>query len=257
MQSVRYMLKTLYFSILLLGTVNLACKKSDTKTPEDNYPAVAETKPQYNNTSFGVYKGVVIGSVGTIIFRINNGDGIVKGYLNIDNQKDTLSTSQSVTAGQPLVNLVFTGRFSSMTLSADADGSNAVISNLVITGHPNARALIFHENSTQPLLCYGGTFSGDLNGTICFVKTGSAIRSEPVYFLAKASVDTFFLRGNAVPETDTARTHTHYMYDLGNPVRTFSGYPTFSSTAVTGPWVSYYPPTASTLRGTISCVRTY
>lgn len=256
-KSVRSMLKNAFLFALLISGFILSCKKPDTKLPDDSFPAIAETKPQYNNTSFGVYKGVVIGSVGTIVFRINNGDAIVKGYLNIDNQKDTLSTTQSVVAGQPLVNLAFTGRFSSMTLSADADGSNAVISNLVIAGHPNARALLVHENSTQPVLCYGGTFSGDLNGTICFVKTGAAIRSAPVLFLAKASVDTFFLRGNAVPETDSSRTHTHYMYDLGNPVRTFSGYPTFSSAAVTGPWVSYYPPTASSLRGTINCVRTY
>jgi hypothetical protein len=241
------------FTLLILGS----CKKSDTKPVESGFPTSAETKPQYNNTTFGVYKGVIIGSVGTIVLKINNGDTIIRGYLNIDNVKDTLSTTQQISTGQPVINLNFTGRFSSMTLSANADGSNAQLSNLIIVGHPNATALVVHENSNQQVLCYGGTFSGDLNGTICFVKVGTSIRSAPVNFLAKVSIDTFFLKGNCIPEIDSSRTHTHYMYDLGNPVRTFSGYPTFSNTNVAGPWVSFFPPTNTTFRGTINCVRTY
>lgn len=249
----KYRLLIILYASLLFH----ACKKSGQNEVPDGFASVPETKPQYNNTSMGVYKGVIIGSVGTIVIKINNGDNLIKGYLAIDNVKDTLSTSQTVTAGQPIVNLNFTGTISSMTLSANADGSDAQISNLSITGHPNAKALVIHENSTQLVMCYGGTISGDLNGNICFVKVGAAIRSEPANFLAKVSIDTFFLKGNCVPETDTVRTNTHYMYDLGNPVRTFSGYPTFSNTAVTGPWVSFFPPTNSTLRGTINCARTY
>lgn len=251
------MLKSIFSFTILLPLILVSCKKSETKPVESGFPSAAETKPQYNNTSFGVYKGVVIGSVGTIVLKINNGDTVIRGYLSIDNVKDTLSTTQQVAAGQPIVNLNFTGRISSMTLSANADGSNALLSNLIIAGHPNATALIVHENSNQQVLCYGGTFSGDLNGTICFVKVGTPIRSAPVNFLAKISIDTFFLKGNCIPETDSSRAHTHYMYDLGNPVRTFSGYPTFSNTNVTGPWVSFFPPTNSTFRGTINCVRTY
>lgn len=252
------MLKNILYTALVIALVFPFCKKTgSTPQPPAGFPSSAETKPQYNNTSFGVYKGIVVGSAGTIIIRINNGDTLVKGYLNIDNLKDTLSTTRKLTAGQPIVNLNFNGRFSSLTMSADADGNNAQITNLVITGHPGARALIVHENSTQQLLCYGGTFTGDLNGTICFIKTGTAPRSEPVYFLAKASTDTFFLKGYGIPEMDSARTHTHYIYDLGNPVRTFSGYPTLTLANVTGSWVSFFPPTNSNLRGSINCTRTY
>ncbi|MBI5371520.1 MAG: hypothetical protein HZA79_05780 [Sphingobacteriales bacterium] len=243
--------------LIALALIGSACKKTKTESSSGGLPVSPETKPQYNNTSFGVYKGVVVGSTGTIVIRINNGDTIVKAYLSIGNNKDTLSANQPVIAGQPILDLDFTGRISSMTLSANADGSNAQVTSLTITGHPNAGALVVHENSTQQVLCYEGTFSGDLNGTICFVKVGTLIRSEPVNFLAKVPADTFFLKGNCVPETDTLRTHTHYMYDLGNPVRTFSGYPTFSNTNVTGPWVSYFPPTNTTFRGTINCTRTY
>ncbi|MBL7740391.1 MAG: hypothetical protein JNK14_14335 [Chitinophagaceae bacterium] len=250
-------MKKLVSLIIALTLVAIACKKTKTDPPPDGFPTSAETKPQYNNTSFGVYKGIIVGSTGTVVLRINNGDTIVKGYLSIGSVKDTLSTTQQLVAGQPILSLNFSGRISSFTLSANADGSNAQITNLNIAGHPNAKALVVHENSTQQVLCYEGTISGDLNGAICFVKTGTPIRSEPVSFLAKISSDTFFLKGNCIPETDTLRTHTHYMYDLGNPVRTFSGYPTFSNTNVTGSWVSFFPPTGTTFRGTINCIRTY
>lgn len=251
------MLKTNISLTFLVLFIFVSCKKSDTKPLESGFPSAAETKPQYNNTTFGVYKGIVIGSVGTIVLKINNGDTIIRGYLSIDNIKDTLTTTHQVSPGQPILNLEFTGRISSMALSANADGSNAQLSNLIITGHPNATALLVHENSDQQVLCYGGTINGDLNGTICIVKVGMPIRSAPVNFLAKVSIDTFFLKGNCIPEMDSSRTHTHYMYDMGNPVRTFSGYPTFSNTNVTGPWVSFFPPTNTTFRGTINCVRTY
>lgn len=250
-------MKTIVYLFALSVILFSACKKSSTEEQlPDGLPKTAETKSQYNNTSFGVYKGVILGSSGNIILRINNGDNTVKGYLTIDNQNDTLATTQQLIAGQPIVNLNLTGRISSMTFSANADGSNAKISNLNIAGHPNPTALIVHENSTQQVLLYEGTFSGDLNGRINFVKIGTPIRSQPVEFIAKISTDNFYLRGQAVPEVDTARTNTHYMYDYGNPVRSFEGYPTFTQTKVTGTYASYVN-NVGLFRGTFDCIRTY
>jgi len=175
--------------------VLFACQKSyNTTTPTATGLATAsETKAQYNNTSFGVYKGVVIGSTGTIVFKINNGDNLLKGYLAIDNIKDTLTTTQVVVAGQPINNVNFTGRISSMTLSANADGSNAIVTNINITGHNNVAVLIIHENSTKQVFCYEGTYSGNLSGTLNCARVG-ANEGDTAYVLAKIN-DTLVVQG--------------------------------------------------------------
>ena len=57
--------------LVIYATLFLTCQKSahnsETNNGNDNgLPTSAETKPQYDNTSFGVYKGVVIGSSGIL-----------------------------------------------------------------------------------------------------------------------------------------------------------------------------------------------
>lgn len=54
---------------LLFSTILIfSCSKLDDKT-SNQFPTNAETKPQCDNTSFGVYKGVIIGSSGYIVFE--------------------------------------------------------------------------------------------------------------------------------------------------------------------------------------------
>lgn len=161
-------MKKTFFFASVLTVILFACSKSNTddNTTNKELPTSSETKPQFDNTSFGVYKGVIVGSSGYIVFRIYNGDNIVKGYLNIDNQKDTLTTTTTITAGQPLVNVLFTGKISSMKISANADGSNARLSDIQINGHNNVTGFILHETSTKQVLCYEGTFAGTSTGII-------------------------------------------------------------------------------------------
>lgn len=194
-------MKTLFSKnllILLIATFAIAlfaCKKSDnnTITPDTRLATAPETKAQYNNTSFGVYKGVVIGSTGTIVFKINNGDNIMKGYLTINNTKDTLSTTQTLVAGQAINDVKFTGRISSMSLSVNADGSNAALSNISIVGHSNVTIFIIHENSTKQVFCYEGTYSGNLSGTFNCTRVG-ANNGDTTYVLAKVN-DTLVVQG--------------------------------------------------------------
>ncbi len=165
---------------------------------------------QYDNTSFGYYKGVIIGSSGTIIFRINNGDNIVKGYLSIDNQKDTLSTNATIMLGQPLVNILFTGRISSMRVNANANGSNASLSNIQINGHNNVTGFIIHENSNKQVLCYEGTFSGNASGIINTTRVGLN-NNDTTYMLIKVQSvnDTTLYRGFGTSVNDTARVNLY------------------------------------------------
>lgn len=175
-----------------------ACHKSYTSEPipdpDTGLPTTPETKPQYNNTSFGVYKGVVVGSTGTIVFRINNGDNLVKGYLTIDDVKDTLSTTQTLVPGQPILDALFTGRISSMTLSVHADGSNASLSNISIVGHDNVAIVIIHENSDAQVFCYEGTYTGYYSGILNCTRVGANSVADTAYVVAKLN-DTLMLQG--------------------------------------------------------------
>ena len=181
------MKKTLFLASALT-VIFFACNKSKSDNNNNTgLPTSPETKPQYDNTTFGVYKGVIIGSSGTIVFRINNGDDVVKGYLSIDNQKDTLTTTANIVLGQPLVNVLFTGKISSMKVSANADGSNASLSNIQINGHNNVTGFIIHETSTKQVLCYEGTFTGTATGIINATRLANG---DTTYLLAKVYQET-------------------------------------------------------------------
>lgn len=237
-------MKRLILPIVAIAIYLIACKKSGSDTPQNNgLPTTAETKPQFNNTSFGVYKGVIIGSSGTIIFRINNGDNIVKGYLAIDNQKDTLSTTATLVAGQPILNVLFAGRISSMRVSANADGSNAMLSNIQINGHNNVTGFIIHENSNKQVLCYEGAFTGGASGIINATRVGLN-NNDTTFILSKVQNvnDTTLYRGFGGTVNDTARVNL-YLPGGGSPQFQIVGmYNTgnFNPNTFNGTWTGGY-----------------
>jgi hypothetical protein len=248
------MKRTAFVAIVIF--IFLSCTTTDPSfyVSPDPFPNAAETKSPFDNTSFGVYKGVIFGSSGTIVIRINNGDNIIKGYLSMDNTFDTLSASQPVQLSQPIVNLNFTGRFSSMNLSADADGSHASLSNITINGHDKEAGLIVHENSSLQVQCFEGTFTGGQTGIINLVKIGPTDRSAPLYLLEKFDTDTVFYRGTGALNADSLAA-THYFYDNGNPNRTFSGKGKFINDSFSGSWSS--SSVAGISNGTFDCRRTW
>lgn len=217
--------KLLVLLIAAFAIALFACQKSyTTTTPDPGLATAPETKAQYNNTSFGVYKGVVVGSTGTIVFKINNGDNVLKGYLTIDNTKDTLSTTQTLVAGQAINHVTFTGRISSMTLSVNADGSNATLSNISITGHNNVTVFIIHENSTKQVFCYEGTYSGNLSGTFNCIRVGVS-NGDTAYVLAKRVNDTLVVQGfgQVINNSTTIRLSTPFVIQGSFSGNNFNG----------------------------------
>ena len=192
--------------LLLLGVLTylMGCNKSNSPTQvvaENALPVKAETKAKYDNTNFGVYKGVIIGSTGIIVFYINNEDNVVKAYLTIDGQKDTLTTSYKFTLGKPIVDALFTGRISSVVLNTDENGNNASLSNIKISGHPNVASYIVHERSLSQVICYEGTIDGDIKGTINCIRFGKP-KDTVVSIVKYANNDTTF-RGFGGNEYDS------------------------------------------------------
>lgn len=229
--------------ILLSGIFIISCKKSSTDSNDNSnsLSTIPETKSQYDNTSFGVYKGVIIGSSGTIIFRINNGDNVVKGYLTIDNQKDTLTTTATITLGQPISNILFTGKISSMRISTNADGSNARLSNIQINGHNNVTGFIIHEKSTKQVLCYEGTFSGGASGIINATRVGLN-NHDTTYILAKVQSvnDTTLYRGYEQTVQDTVRVNLYYGSNSQFQILGIYNTGSFNSNTFNGTWKGAY-----------------
>lgn len=174
------------YLLALLGLMLFACEKFEKeKEVEQGLPTSPETKPQYDNTNFGVYKGVIIGSSGWIVLKINNGDNIVRGYLEMDDQRDTLTTDSPIVLGEPISNVLFKGRISSLKLSINAYAANAWITDIQINGHDKKMlGFIMHEKSNNQVFCYKGTFTGTAIGIVSAARLANG---DTTFMLSKIS----------------------------------------------------------------------
>lgn len=150
-------------TILLLLFLSSCSKNNETSNPPTSDSP--EAKAAYDNNSFGVYKGVIVGSTGIVKLVINNGDNLIRAYITIDaHTKDTLTSTASFTSGQAIANASFVGRISTMKFSVNANGTNPNIVNITIQGHSNVTGLLVKETSTHAVSCYEGTYTGQNTG---------------------------------------------------------------------------------------------
>jgi len=152
----------LFFSLSLFS-----CSKSEdsSSTPQDDQLSTApEAKEEYDASNYGVYKGVFVGSSGTVYVNINN-SGSVSAKMVIDGVTYNFTTSEAVSDGVAIVDLTFSNGSSSFDFTVQADGEDPLIENLNISGHPNPYVQLFKEYSFAHIKCYLGTFSGDETGT--------------------------------------------------------------------------------------------
>lgn len=160
-------MKLINSGILLLSTLFLlftGCKK-DNKA-DDAYKCTTcttspEAKPANDVSSKGIYKGIVIGSTGTIKFDIQNAGTVIKAYLTIDGASVELTSAITWNGGQAYT-APFTGSLNSQNItiqfSVGMDGSDPTITSATIPGHPNATFIIAKEASTALIECYEGTY---------------------------------------------------------------------------------------------------
>lgn len=159
-------MKLINFVILLLCVFvfSTGCKKdsntknaykctSCTTTPEANAVNDASTK--------GIYKGIVIGSTGTVKFDIQNGSTAIKAYLTIDGTSVELVSDISWDGTESYV-APFTGTLNGQSVaivfSVGFNGSDPFVASANIPGHPNAEFTIAKETSTSLIECYEGTY---------------------------------------------------------------------------------------------------
>lgn len=143
-----------------------ACKKDKSPAAPPYNCITCKTVPDAiaanNSSSKGIYKGVIIGSSGTITFDISNNGTAITAVMIIDGVTVTLTSTVTWVAGQAYV-APFTGTLSGQTVtinfSVGATGSTPTVTSSNIPGHPNASLTIIKETSTGLVECFEGTYS--------------------------------------------------------------------------------------------------
>ena len=162
------MKKTFYsiLAIVTIATVAISCKKSPTTTTPAYTCAACKTTPDAvaanDGSNKGVYKGVVIGSTGTIMFNLANSGTTITAIMVIDGVTVNLNSAVSIVAGQTYV-APFTGTLNgsavSITFSVSSIGANPTVTTSSIPGHPTSSFAIIKETSASLVECFEGTYS--------------------------------------------------------------------------------------------------
>lgn len=169
-------MKKLLLSTIVLSIAFLSCSKDNETpgTPSYTCPTCKTTPDALaaNNTSSkGIYKGVVIGSSGTIVFDIANNGSTITAVMVIDGITVNLSSAVTWVAGQPyLAN--FTGTLNGVAVtinfSVGLSGGTPTITSVNIPGHPSATLTIIKETSTNLVECFEGSYTTNLPETGTF-----------------------------------------------------------------------------------------
>lgn len=163
---------------LFIAVTFLSCSKSDSPSglPMSDTPTA---KVAYDNSNFGIYKGVFVGSTGIILIDINNSNSI-SATLVIDGKNYKYTTTTSVIEGEAINALKFQNGNSYFDFSVYANGDYPSVSNFNIENHPNANIQIIKEQSEHLVKCYQGTYTGSTSGTLNLI-----IREDELSGLAK------------------------------------------------------------------------
>ncbi|PWA11596.1 hypothetical protein [Flavobacterium laiguense] len=151
-------LKTI-LALVLIGTVTFSCS-SDKDEPEQSQLTETPTAvKEFDSSNYGTYKGVFVGSTGTIVINQNNSTKTA--VLTIDGKEYTYTATEASSIGQVTTGLTFKNGESSFDFNVGASGQEPNITNITIVGHPNASIEIQKEKSDKIVKCYVGISTDD------------------------------------------------------------------------------------------------
>jgi hypothetical protein len=160
-----------------------SCKKDDDDDDDDkNYTcstckATPDALAANDASSAGVYKGVLLGSTGTVSISLFNGNTNVTATVVFDGKTGTFTTNDlgSWTPGQVIANALFTGTIDGQTVSVyfsvDAGGQNPQVT-ATIPGH-TVVVKAYKEFSTALVKSFEGTYVGGSSGGLNIVMRGN------------------------------------------------------------------------------------
>lgn len=169
------MKKTQWLLALAVMISFSACKKDkDPVTPAYTCATCATTPDALaanDASSKGIYKGIVLGSSGTIMFDIANNGTTITAVMVLDGVTVNLTSSVAWVAGQPYV-ADFTGTLNgspvTISFSVGLSGGTPTITSSTIPGHPSATLTVIKETSSNLVECFEGTYSTTLPETGTF-----------------------------------------------------------------------------------------
>ena len=188
--------------IIIALTTFQSCSSSDDSSSTKNLTQTPQAKSEYDQSNFGLYKGVFVGSSGIVIIDINNTNNTIAATLIIDNVTYNFSSNQTLQANQNTT-LNFVDGSNSFTFIVSGNGVNPTITNLSINGHPNAAIVVVKEISTILVKCFEGTYSGDDSGTFNIVIYGNLIKG----LVGNASTEPYIADGE-VQDNETSGSGT-------------------------------------------------
>ncbi len=165
-------MKKLILSLVAM-TMFLSCSKDDDNNGLADSPTASAT---YDSKNYGVYKGVFVGSTGTVMINMKNNGTTLSATLVIDGKSYVFTSDDTVTEGTN-TEITFNRNDDYFDFSVDADGSNPTVSNIHISGHPEAAISVGKEESDVQVYCYTGTFieDGVLGGTWNIIIYGNKV----------------------------------------------------------------------------------
>ncbi len=163
MKNVHYYFVAL--ALIVAGTFSCSKSKDSNKKPAYTC-ATCKTTPDAvaanDASNKGIYKGIIIGSSGTIKFDLANSGSSLTATLTIDGVTATLTASVTTQNGDTYVS-AFTGTWSgqpvSITFSVGAGGQNPTVTSFNIPGHAGATFTLAKETSNALIECFEGTYS--------------------------------------------------------------------------------------------------
>jgi hypothetical protein len=167
----------LKFALICLFTVIIAsCSDDEEAYKCSTCSTTPDANAAYDASAQGVYKGLVVGSSGTIQFNIKNDGSTYSATLVLDGETYELTTSATANGG---FEGCFTGTMNttndiSICMYASSDGQIYDVTSILIPGHANASIALVKELSTALVSVYEGTFSGDASGVFNMVTQGQA-----------------------------------------------------------------------------------
>lgn len=166
-------MKKVIFGITLISFVFAACKKDDGPGDTPSYTcATCKSTPDAlaanNASNRGIYKGVFIGSTGTIMFNLANSGTTITAVLVIDGVTVNLTSNVTIVNGQPY-NAPFTGTFNGLPVTINfavgLSGGTPTVTSANIPGHPSASFTVIKETSSTLVEAFEGTYSTTLPET--------------------------------------------------------------------------------------------
>lgn len=187
MKNLKKLIALLILPVFFAGMVSFlfSCSKDD-EGPDTSYVcATCDATPDAlaaNDASVkGVYKGIVVGSTGTLSINIQNGSNTITATMVLDGVTVALTSNVVVVDGQAYV-APFTGTFNgsaiSMTFSVGLGGSSPTMVSSSIPGHPNAVFELYKETSTSLIEGFEGSYAvtGGEKGTFNILLSRSLLK---------------------------------------------------------------------------------